>query len=72
MTPRQTRTFEDICRLQTDHCDTKEAWLSVDVGSITIMNQRTGEPSTGQVTLTRHAFGRFVDWYLREQKMRRK
>lgn len=64
LTPQQAKTFKQICSLKTDNCGTPRSWISVDVGVVCIYNQRNGESSTGNVTLSRADFERFIRWYM--------
>ena len=64
LTTQQARTWEQICKLPRDNVNTKTAWFMVDAGVVYIHNQKSGEPSTEQITLSRATFERFVRWYL--------
>lgn len=68
--PRMTKTFNQIWRLQSDNINSKTSWLLIDEGVVYIHNQVFGKPSTGSVTLTRREFNRFIDWYNHNQKPR--
>ena len=70
--PRVAKTFNQLCQLQTDNINSKTSWLLVDEGVVYIHNQIKEHPSTGSVTLTRREFNRFVDWYNKNQKPRRR
>lgn len=72
LTPRTAKSFEQICSLKCDNIQTKDSWILIDVGVVHIHNQRNGEESTGEVTLTRKEFERFADWYNGKKKFRRK
>lgn len=61
--PRNAKTFSQICKLKYDNVDTKNSWILIDEGVIHIYNQKSGEEPTGNITLTRREFNRFVDWY---------
>lgn len=72
MTPREAKTLDQICKLQTDGKDTKEAWLIVDEGEVTICTQRNGEEATGKVRLSRRTFEALIRWYDKDQKERKR
>jgi hypothetical protein len=72
MKPQEAKTFEQICKLQTDNVQTADSWLQLDEGVIVIQNQRKGEAATGRVELTRAEFDKFIAWYQRDQKERKK
>ena len=73
MRPRDARTFEDVCRLKSSAIDTPDFWMMVDEGGeVCITAQRIGEDKTGQIFIPRKDFTRLVDWYNRDQKLRRK
>lgn len=72
MTPRQAKTFKQICQLQTDNKDTKEGWIIIDGGNVSLCNQRRGESATGDVKFSRRAFNALIDWYNRDQRKLRR
>jgi hypothetical protein len=72
LSPRNAKTFKQLCSLRTDNTQSKTSWILLDVGTVHIHNQKNGENSTGEVTLTRREFNQFVDWYNGQQKVRRK
>jgi hypothetical protein len=67
MSPYEARIHKDICSLQSDNYNTAEGWILIDGDQITLAKQRAGEESKGSVTLSRAAFKRMIDWYLRPQ-----
>jgi hypothetical protein len=66
-TPQQAKTFAQICKLPRSGVDTKDFWLSIDVGEVTITKQRIGEKPTQEITIPRRVFDKFVRWYQAEQ-----
>ena len=68
MSPRETKTLDEICKLKTDHHNVKEGWLMVEEGAVVVVKQRNGEKSTGEVRFSRRSFNALVDWYNRKQK----
>lgn len=75
MTPRKAVYPRDIYGLRSDNHSTKQGWIALDGGEVTICAQRPGElprGSTGTVSLSRRDFNALVDWYNRPQKLRRK
>jgi hypothetical protein len=69
LSPRNARTFRQICALKEDNAWTKRAWLLIDVETVYIHNQKSGEDSAGTVALSRKDFDKFVDWYNKKQKV---
>jgi hypothetical protein len=70
LTPKKARKYEDILRLAKTCADSKFSWLHLrHDGRISIVNQRSGEAPTGQVSLTRREFEQFQDFYNRAQKV---
>ena len=72
MRPRDARTFEDVCRLNCDSIATLDFWMAVGDEEVRIFEQRIGEDKRGQIFIPRKDFTRLVDWYNRDQKLRRK
>jgi hypothetical protein len=68
MSPHEARAFKDICTLQSDNYSTAEGWLMIDGSEVVLCKQRAGEPAVASVKLTRGAFKRMIDWYLRPQE----
>jgi hypothetical protein len=68
MKPRDTKTLKQICSLQSDCHDTKEAWILVDIGVVYLHLQRNGEKSTSNIMLSRKDFNVLIDWYNKDQK----
>ena len=69
LSPREAKTFKQICSLKRDNIDSKTSWILIDVGVVYIHNQENGEISTGKVVLTRQEFNKFVDWYNGQQEV---
>lgn len=68
LSPRHATTFNEICSLETDHIDTRNAWLSITEKRVSIVRQKRGEKPTAQIELTRQEFEKFIDWYNKKQK----
>lgn len=68
LSPRQATTFSKICSLGYDHCDTRNAWMSISERGIFICRQKKGQSSTEEINLTRKEFDKFVDWYNQKQQ----
>ena len=71
MKPRDAKTFSQMCRLQSDNKSVKRGWILLDARSVILTNQMSGEASTGRVKFTRREFDALIDWYNRDQKLRR-
>lgn len=67
LSPQQATTENKILRLKTDHCDTPDFWMLVQPRLISIVKQRSGEPSTEMILIPRKVFNRFVKFYLTPQ-----
>ena len=69
--PAEVKTFAQVCQLETDNCNTNSSWVMVcDNGNrIAIVNQQSGHPKTGEVSLTRREMKRFIEWYTKPQKV---
>lgn len=64
MTPREAKTFDDICSLPRDNVSTDEHWIIINgENDVCISTQRNGEPRTESVHLPRETFEAFIDWY---------
>jgi hypothetical protein len=63
MTPREAKTFDELCKLPRDNVDTDAHWLMADVDTVTIAAQRNSEECTAKVKLPRATFEAFIDWY---------
>ncbi len=63
LTPKTANTFNKICKLDRDNLDSRNSWISINEKTVTIFNQRMGESPTGEVTLTKKEFERFIKFY---------
>ena len=69
LSPKSARRYADLLRLQATAYDTPRSWMHLShTGEILFVNQRNGQPSTGQVRLTRSEFERFIRFYTRGQR----
>lgn len=68
LAPRNATTFSKICSLETDNNSTRYSWISLSEKSVSIVNQKSGESSSGVVHLTRKEFEKFIDWYNKKQQ----
>ena len=64
MKPIEARTFNQICSLKRDNMSTKDFWLQLDVGIVTLAKQRNGEPCEASMRISRKQFDRIVQWYV--------
>lgn len=69
--PQKSKTFEQICELQTDGWNGKNYWMCVNEGSVSLYAQTVGEAPTQKIDIPRATFDRMVAWYLKEQELRR-
>lgn len=64
LAPRDAKTFKQVCSLRTDNRATKDGWIMVTgENRVVVVNQRTGEPGTGEVTFSLGQFRQLVDWF---------
>jgi len=71
LSPRKTIRYNDILKLQTENHCVKAGWILLDNNTVIVANQRAGESSTATVKFTRREFNALIDWYNREQTLRR-
>jgi len=69
MAPCEAGSLEDVCRLETDNHSVKRGWIMFDGGEVSLVNQISGEDSTGTVTFSRREFEALVRWWQRPQKL---
>lgn len=62
--PIEARTFKQICSLPRDNIDAKGFWMMLDVGKVTIAQQKAGEPAKVMLTMPRAQFERMARWYM--------
>lgn len=72
MRPYDVKTERQLLDLQKDNKGVKEAWIMLGVNRVTVCTQRSGEPAADTVSMPRGQFNRLVDWYLKDQKSRKK
>lgn len=63
LTPRQAKTFDEICGLRRDNVGTDTNWMIFDEIEVTITKQTLGGSKIGRVTIPRADFEAFIDWY---------
>ena len=63
ITPKAANTFKKVCSLKRDNVSTRKSWIIVSEKDIVIHNQKSGEKSTGRVTLSKKDFERFIKFY---------
>jgi len=61
--PKTANTFNRICGMKRDNVTTSKSWMIINVKHVTITNQRSGESLTGQVSLTKKEFEKFIRFY---------
>lgn len=64
LAPKDAKTFNQICSLERDTIDCGDFWTIIDETEITFAEQKLGEPSRQMLSMPRHIFLRFVNWYL--------
>jgi hypothetical protein len=71
ISPKEAKTFDQICMLQTDGWDTKNSWICLGEETVTICLQKNYQKATDSVTLDRKEFERLANWYFRPQRLRK-
>lgn len=69
LSPKTVKTIDDLCRMKSDNKSAGGFWILVDPPNVTIAAQKTGESSTGMVTMPRKKFDQLIEWYQREQTL---
>lgn len=62
-TPREARTFDQICELPRDNWSKGNYWFMLGPGEVTIAEQKTGEMARWMATMPRSVFEAFVRAY---------
>ena len=62
--PIEANTFDEICKLPRDSLSLKEFWLQIDVGRVSLAQQRSGESCQAVISIPRKDFDRLVRWYM--------
>lgn len=62
-TPREARTFAQICKLPRDNVDSGDFWIAIDEQTVTVAHQQTGAPAISKTTIPRRQFEALIDWY---------
>lgn len=70
LSPRNTKNIDQVCALQRDNISVGDFWICLeDEVGVSIVEQKTGSPAKQRITLPRSTFDKFIDWYMREQKV---
>jgi len=71
LSPRNAKTFGQICALNRDNLSSKHGWIMIgDGGTVAIAEQSAGNEAKGMVRLSRREFNRLIDWYNQEQELK--
>lgn len=62
-TPRTVKA-DDVRWIARDNVATPDWWMLTDGYRVTIARQRVGETTSQVVTVPRHIFDAFADWYM--------
>jgi hypothetical protein len=71
MSPKECKTFEEVCRLNSDNFSTDNNWIMINEGTVTLTAQKLGFQPIASITIERRKFNNLIRWYLRKQKTRR-
>ncbi len=72
MRPRDARTSKQVCKMPRDNLDYGGFWMLLNgtgFCSVSITAQKTGENATQSISIPRHVFDHFVDWYMKPVKV---
>lgn len=69
--PKDCKTIVEICKLQTDNHSLKEHWIITDGYTVSLANQRSGEPATEIISMPKAKFDKLIEWYFKPQKERK-
>jgi len=72
MRPYDAKTERQKLDLSSDNHQTKSAWILVGFTTVSIANQESGQPASGLVKIPHGEFNRLIDWYMRDQKARKR
>jgi hypothetical protein len=73
MRPYDAKGDDEVASgLRTDHKDTGDFWILTDGWRVSLYQQKTGHPSTQNITIPRAEFNKLVAWYMRDQKPRKR
>jgi hypothetical protein len=66
-------SFDQLCRMPRDNHSTKLSWAIVDgSGMVTLANQKSGEASTGKITMSCKDLAFLARWFLKRVPMKPK
>lgn len=63
LTPREARTFDQICSLRRDGASYGDYWIQLEEMVVTLVEQKIGERPRSITALPRHVFEKFIRWY---------
>lgn len=72
MRPYDAKTEAQQLDLVSDNHQTKSAWILLGFSQVSIATQKVGESATGLVKIPRGEFNRLIDWYMKDQKIRKR
>lgn len=72
MRPYDVKTERQLLDLTSDNRNTKHAWILLGVNHVTVCVQQSGGPPIGQASMSRRDFNRLIDWYMKDQKARKR
>lgn len=64
MRPIDAKTDKQICKLRRDNLSTKEFWILLGEGEVTLAKQRNLAPAEVMLKIPRAQFDRLVRWYV--------
>lgn len=68
LSPKEARTYEQLCSLRATLWNCKWGWILTADGEITIQHQPRGEPRIQEITIPKRVFDKMVEWYLKPQR----
>lgn len=67
MSPKSAKSMKQVCRLESDNFDADGFWILHGINTISLAQQRLGEPCKESITIPKKEFDRMIEWYMREQ-----
>lgn len=67
MKPRDAKGETGAMQLRRSHRSFGGHWILTDGFTVSISQQKTGEPAKQHIKISRARFNQLIDWYLKDQ-----
>lgn len=67
LSPKDCKTNKQVCSQKSDNFDVRGFWIIADEKTVTICQQKRGEPAKDSVTIPKKKFDKLIDWYTTKQ-----